>query len=106
MSPVFASAKHFAPMMPNPPHKSSKRIAIVGGGISGISCLWGLQNEDYEVHLYEADGRLGGHANSVPFVGNGKMVSVDTGFIAMNEEMYREPYFSSLVWHYQAIPQC
>lgn len=67
-----------------------KRVAIVGGGISGIACLWGLRDSDYEVHLYEADDRLGGHANSVPFLGNGTVRDVDTGFVILNEESYRK----------------
>eukprot|EP01135_Chromosphaera_perkinsii_P002030 Nk52_evm77s215 gene=Nk52_evmTU77s215 len=45
------------------------RVAVVGGGISGLSSAWYLsQNEDfvraYEVHLYESQGKpgLGSHA--------------------------------------------
>lgn len=70
--------------------KPQRRIAIVGGGISGIGCLWGLRHEEFEVHLYEADPRLGGHANTVVFKGCGRSVPVDTGFIAMNEKTYRK----------------
>ncbi|GAB1205002.1 hypothetical protein APSETT445_003668 [Aspergillus pseudonomiae] len=72
-----------------------KRVAIVGGGISGIACLWGLRDSDYEVHLYEADDRLGGHANSVPFHGNGTVRDVDTGFVILNEESY--PHFGAFI---------
>jgi predicted NAD/FAD-binding protein len=68
----------------------STRIAIVGGGISGIACLWTLRDHPCIVDLYEADNRLGGHANSVPFEGNGRKVDVDTGFIAMDEDTYRK----------------
>ena len=67
-----------------------RRIAVVGGGISGIGCLWGLRHKNYDVHLYEADSRLGGHANTVMFDGCGHSVPVDTGFIAMNEKTYRK----------------
>ena len=82
--------------------KVPRRIAIVGGGISGIACLWGFRNEDHEVHLFEADSRLGGHANTANFEGAGHSVPVDTGFIAMNEKTYRKlcnvltPHNSSL----------
>lgn len=69
---------------------SYQRLAVVGGGISGISCLWTLRDSPCEVHLFEADERLGGHANSVPFTGEGHTVRVDTGFIAMNNKSYRE----------------
>lgn len=70
--------------------KTPRHIAIVGGGISGIACSWKLRNHDCDVDLYEAEGRLGGHANSVPFRGNGMSVDVDTGFIAMDESTYRK----------------
>ena len=69
--------------------RSKRRIAIIGGGVSGLGCMWGLRHEDCEVHLYESDSRLGGHANTVMFEGCGNAVPVDTGFIAMNERSYR-----------------
>ncbi|KAH8719239.1 hypothetical protein GQ44DRAFT_659227 [Phaeosphaeriaceae sp. PMI808] len=74
---------------------SPKKIAIVGGGISGIACSWTLRNDDCDVDIYEADKRLGGHANSVPFKGNGRSINVDTGFIAMDEATY--PQFSAFL---------
>jgi oxygen-dependent protoporphyrinogen oxidase len=46
-----------------------KRIAIVGGGIAGLSAAWTLEKarragEPLEYHLYEAAGRLGGVISS------------------------------------------
>lgn len=70
--------------------KSQARIAIVGGGVSGIACAWGLRHTDHEVHLYEADTQIGGHAHSFTFEKNGNKVTVDTGFIVMQEDMYRK----------------
>lgn len=70
--------------------KSTRRVAVVGGGISGIGSMWGLAHEDCEVHLFESDSRLGGHANTVMFDGCGISVPVDTGFIAMKEKTYRK----------------
>lgn len=69
--------------------RPKRRIAIVGGGVSGLACLWGLREHDFDVHLYESDSRLGGHANTVTFDGCSRSVPVDTGFIAMNEKTYR-----------------
>ncbi|OTA91941.1 hypothetical protein M434DRAFT_75307 [Hypoxylon sp. CO27-5] len=76
--------------MPSDPasNPSRPRVAIVGGGISGIACSWELVNSYYTVDLYETDVRLGGHANSVPSKGNGRNVVVDTGFIAIDEPTY------------------
>ena len=70
--------------------QAKKWIAIIGRGVSGIACMWGLRDADYEVHLFEAEPRLGGHANTTLFEGNRLSIPVDTGFIAMNEEAYRK----------------
>ena len=40
------------------------RIAVVGGGISGLGAAWMLR-ERHEVHLFEAAERLGGHTHTV-----------------------------------------
>ena len=66
-----------------------KKVAIVGSGCSGIGALWALKSTDHEVHLYEADSRLGGHTNTVSYQHSGKTINVDTGFIVMNSATYR-----------------
>ena len=38
--------------------------------------------------MYEADSRLGGHANTVTVDYDGTPVAVDTGFIVYNERNY------------------
>ncbi|SMO94013.1 NAD(P)/FAD-dependent oxidoreductase [Paracoccus laeviglucosivorans] len=60
-----------------------QRIAIIGGGIAGLSAAWLLRNH-HDVTLYEAAPRLGGHARTV-VVGN---QPVDTGFIVFNYANY------------------
>ena len=70
--------------------KKRKRIAIIGSGISGIGALYALQNSGHEVHLYEAQDRLGGHTNSVTWKHKEQKVAVDTGFIVMNTATYRQ----------------
>jgi hypothetical protein len=68
-----------------------KRIAIVGSGCSGIGALYALKRTHHEVHLYEANSRLGGHTNTVPFKDkNGDEIQVDTGFIIANTVTYRQ----------------
>jgi len=46
-------------MFPSP---TARKIAIIGGGISGLSAAHRLQElaPDCDIHLYEADGKLGG----------------------------------------------
>lgn len=69
----------------------AKKVAVVGSGCSGIAAVWALQSTDHEVHLFEADSRLGGHTNTVVFHGqHGSKTPVDTGFIVMNTATYRQ----------------
>lgn len=63
-----------------------QRIAIIGGGISGLSSAW-LLSRHHQVTLYEAAPRLGGHARTV-MAGRRGDVAVDTGFIVFNYGNY------------------
>lgn len=63
-----------------------KKIAIVGGGISGLSAAYEL-SQHHDVTLYEAEPRLGGHARTV-MAGNHGDQPVDTGFIVFNYVTY------------------
>ncbi|KAI0042044.1 FAD/NAD(P)-binding domain-containing protein [Auriscalpium vulgare] len=66
------------------------RVAVVGSGVSGLAASWLLNEQtDHEVHLYEADARPGGHANTVSALVPGYCdVDVDTGFIVLNPTTY------------------
>ncbi len=63
-----------------------KRIAVIGAGISGLGAAH-LLAEDNHVVLYEAEGRLGGHARTVVAGRRGDQ-PVDTGFIVFNYANY------------------
>ncbi len=81
------------------PDRSSRplRIAVVGGGVAGLSAAW-LLGARHEVVLFDGDSRLGGHANTVQAPdGAGGAIPVDTGFIVYNEENY--PNFTALLAH-------
>lgn len=64
-----------------------QRIAIVGSGIAGLGAAWALQ-DTHEIVVYEADGRIGGHSNTVDVMTRFGVTSVDTGFIVYNEVTY------------------
>ena len=64
----------------------SKRIAVIGGGISGMGAAYELRHS-HEVVLFEAEPRLGGHARSVMAGKKGNM-AVDTGFLVFNNQNY------------------
>jgi uncharacterized protein len=65
-----------------------RRIAVIGGGVSGLTAGYILSRTD-EVTLFEAAGRLGGHADThLVDEPGGRQVAVDTGFIVYNERTY------------------
>ncbi len=73
------------------------RVAVVGGGIAGLSAAW-LLSSRHDVVLFEADGRIGGHANTADAPHrSGGVTPVDTGFIVYNEPNY--PNFTALLDH-------
>ena len=62
-------------------------IAIIGSGISGLSCAWHLSKK-FAVDLYEKNNYFGGHSNTHSFKVNGKEINIDTGFIVFNNLNY------------------
>lgn len=68
------------------------RVAVIGGGISGLSAAWGLnrvfRHVSVDVTLFEAADRLGGHTATVDVDYDGVSIPVDTGFIVYNELNY------------------
>ena len=72
--------------MPFEPITPPRRIAVIGGGISGLAAAY-LLSDRHSVALYEAEPRLGGHARTVLAGRNGDQ-PVDTGFIVFNKVNY------------------
>jgi predicted NAD/FAD-binding protein len=67
---------------------SSRRIAVIGSGVAGLTAGYVLARTD-DVTLFEADGRLGGHAHThqIP-LSDGRELAIDTGFIVHNQRTY------------------
>jgi uncharacterized protein len=63
-----------------------QRIAVIGGGISGMAAAH-LLATDHAVVLFEGEKRLGGHARTV-IAGKRGDQPVDTGFIVFNKVNY------------------
>jgi len=66
---------------------SSRRVAVVGSGIAGLSAAWALSRHA-RVTLYEANGYFGGHTHTVDMQRGGRHCGVDTGFLVFNERTY------------------
>jgi predicted NAD/FAD-binding protein len=63
------------------------RIAIIGTGIAGMGCAHLLQ-EDYDITVFEKNGYVGGHTNTVMVPEGKKSIPVDTGFMVFNPLNY------------------
>ena len=56
------------------------RIAIIGGGISGLTAAHEL-SATHDVTLFEKEPRAGGHSNTVVVEDGGRELGLDTGFL-------------------------
>lgn len=63
------------------------RIAVVGSGITGLSCAWVLSKK-HEVTLFEAGDYLGGHTNTIEITLDRTTYPIDTGFLVFNHRTY------------------
>lgn len=49
-----------------PMPKVDKKIAVIGGGISGITCAYDLNQKGYSVDIFEKENRVGGSLFKMP----------------------------------------
>jgi predicted NAD/FAD-binding protein len=64
------------------------KIAVIGAGISGLSCAYRLAQASADVTLLEAGNYFGGHSNTVDVTLDGASFGVDTGFLVFNDRTY------------------
>ena len=66
-----------------------RRLAVVGSGVAGLTAAY-VASRTAQVTLYEADTRLGGHADThlVADPATGRELAIDTGFIVHNQWTY------------------
>ncbi|MFC4701810.1 NAD(P)/FAD-dependent oxidoreductase [Glaciecola siphonariae] len=72
----------------------TKRIAIIGSGIAGLSCAY-LLNKREDITLFEANDYIGGHTATKRVTVDGRDYNIDTGFIVYNDWTY--PNFIKLM---------
>ncbi len=70
------------------------RIAIIGSGISGLTCGYYLHKR-HQVTVFEAGSYVGGHTATIDVEHKGQQYAVDTGFIVYNDKTY--PHFIALM---------
>lgn len=73
---------------------SRLNIAIIGSGISGLTCAHGLAPH-HDITVYEAADYIGGHTHTVQVEKEGEVSCIDTGFIVFNDQTY--PHFIELM---------
>ena len=71
-----------------------KKIAIIGTGVSGLTCGH-LLHKHYDVTVFEKNDYIGGHTATVDVDVCGIKYAIDTGFIVFNNRTY--PYFEKLL---------
>ena len=64
-----------------------RRIAVIGSGVAGLTAAH-VAARSAHVTLYEADTRLGGHADTHDVTSPEGPLAIDTGFIVHNRRTY------------------
>lgn len=70
------------------------KIAIIGSGISGLSCAYHL-DKDNEIVVYEKNNYIGGHTDTHSVKIDNEIVNIDSGFIIFCRELY--PNFCNML---------
>jgi predicted NAD/FAD-binding protein len=76
-------------------NESGLNIAVIGGGVAGITAAY-LLDREHTVTLYEKNGYIGGHTHTIVVEdGLDEGTPVDTGFIVLNDRTY--PLFTTFL---------
>jgi predicted NAD/FAD-binding protein len=73
---------------------NKQRIAIIGGGISGLTAASKLHDQ-FDIQLFEFNDYIGGHTHTHDVTIEGKTYPVNTGFIVYNDWVYHN--FNKLI---------
>ena len=66
---------------------TTPRVAVIGSGVAGLTAAH-VAAKSARVTLFEADDRLGGHADTHLVPEGDRTLAIDTGFIVHNPHTY------------------
>ena len=66
---------------------TTPRVAVIGSGVAGLTAAH-VAAKSARVTLFEADDRLGGHADTHLVPEGDRTLAIDTGFIVHNQHTY------------------
>ncbi|HEV3472156.1 MAG TPA: protoporphyrinogen oxidase [Actinomycetota bacterium] len=90
-------------------------VAVVGGGISGLSCAWFLQQRGHDVVVYEASDRLGGKLMTGTIGGVPVELGADSFLprddlplelcraVGLGDDLISPAVFGAYIWHDAAL---
>lgn len=81
----------------------SKKVAIIGAGIAGLSAAANLAERGFEVTLFEKNEYLGGKVGSWKFNSHGELLRTEHGFHAFFRQYYNLRNFMKKVGIYQHL---
>lgn len=64
-----------------------KKLAIIGSGIAGLGCAYFL-HKLFDITIFEKNGYIGGHTNTIEVEEGNAKVAFDTGFMVFNHVTY------------------
>lgn len=82
---------------------TKKSVAVVGGGIAGISAAANLAERGFAVKLFEKAAFLGGKVGSWKFQSNGETLRTEHGFHAFFKQYYNLLEFMQKTGSYQHL---
>ncbi|MEP6560588.1 MAG: FAD-dependent oxidoreductase [Nakamurella sp.] len=75
-------------MTPTTGPAARETVAVIGSGVAGLTAAHLLQRQ-FDVQLFEADDRLGGHAHTHDVaMTNGQIAGLDSAFLVHNDRTY------------------
>ena len=82
----FAASRQLSDIGSSP---AGTKIAVIGGGVAGMSAAWHLHEHGFDVKVFERNGRIGGDVQTIDVMIGGEKRWVDLGVNDFNASTYR-----------------